>query len=463
MDEKRRTILLAPILAMTGVGLAATLVSLVLLYNVEFDNEAARLRTMAQSQARLIEAVARFDQAYSNDYPEGAWAATLSQFVAAHREFEGFGETGSFIVGMKKDDHIVFLLANRRFDRDTVEPIPWNSDIAEPMRLALSGKSGVMIGADDRGRMVLAAHEPIAVLDLGIVAETDISEIRAPFIKTGIAIAAIIICLIAFSVAVFQRVTAPLLQKMIHSREEAVEASRAKSSFLANMSHELCTPLNAVIGFSDMMRHQVLGPLLPESYRDYVEDIHGSAQHLLGIVSEILDMSKIEAGKYILFKEPVDVGAVVGEALAIVRWRAESNRVELTTNLPGGLPRLVADRRAMKQVLINLITNAIKFTPPGGKVTVEASGAGPAMTLSVSDTGIGITPEDITRVLQPFVQAERERNRSHEGTGLGLPLSKALVEMHGGTMILESVVGRGTRVSATIPLDDTSVGERSHG
>jgi signal transduction histidine kinase len=236
------------------------------------------------------------------------------------------------------------------------------------------------------------------------------------------------------------------------AKEEAEAANRGKSSFLAAMSHELRTPLNAIIGFSEMMMQQVLGPLHNEQYRTYVTDIHESGTHLLQIINDILDLSKAEAGKLELFEEVFDLHDTIQAVLQLVRSGIAEGGLYETMELPADLPRLRADERKTKQVLLNLVTNAIKFTPAGGQIVVSGR-ADPetGLVLTVTDTGIGIAAEDFDRVLEPFEQVDSSLARAHQGTGLGLPLVKAIMELHGGSLQLASEVGLGTRVSVTFP------------
>jgi len=234
--------------------------------------------------------------------------------------------------------------------------------------------------------------------------------------------------------------------------EQAELANRSKSEFLANMSHELRTPLNAVIGFSEMIRSGMYGPVGDAKYAEYAEDINTSGQHLLELINDILDLSKIEAGKLDLKEQVMDVAGAVNVCLTVVRERAHSAGLELERRLPEGLPDLWADERKVKQMVLNLLTNAIKFTERAGKVTVEAELAGDGgVAIRVSDSGIGIAADDLVRIMEPFAQADTSLNRRHQGTGLGLPLTKALAELHGGALELESAPGVGTTATLLFP------------
>ena len=243
-------------------------------------------------------------------------------------------------------------------------------------------------------------------------------------------------------------------QQLYEAKESAEIANRTKSEFLATMSHELRTPLNAVIGFSEVMAQELFGALGHRQYQEYVRDIADSGYHLLNIINDILDVSKAEAGMIELFEEEVEVPALVDSALRLVRSRAEVNEVRLVTDLPDEAPRIRADQRRLKQVLLNLLSNAVKFTNAGGQVKVEVRvAADRGLVLRVADTGVGIEHQDLERVMEPFIQADSGFNRRHEGTGLGLPLTRALIERHGGRMTIDSEPGVGTTVTMTLPPD----------
>jgi len=239
------------------------------------------------------------------------------------------------------------------------------------------------------------------------------------------------------------------LEKARHSAEIA---NAAKSALLANTSHELRTPLNAIIGFSDIMRQAVFGPIQPDRYAGYVEDIHGSAQHLLGLINDLLDMAKIEAGERTLTLVPCNLGEVVDRALTLCHPRALTASVTLSTDIATDTPLLKADARALLQMLLNLITNAIKFSHRGGRADVSAGVRDDGgLTVSVADQGIGLSPTEAARVREPFVQADDGLARHEEGTGLGLSIVARLMELHGGDLRLESEKGVGTTVSLDFP------------
>ena len=223
--------------------------------------------------------------------------------------------------------------------------------------------------------------------------------------------------------------------------------------FLASMSHELRTPLNAIIGFSEILERELFGQLGEDRYRDYARLIHESGEHLLGVVNGILDMSKIEAGKFTIVREPFGVGALVESCCEVLRHTAETKGLSLETELADDLPELAADKRACKQMLLNLISNAVKFTEKGGWVKVAASVEKGNVVFAVSDNGIGIAEKDLPRLGNPFVQAASSYDRSYEGAGLGLSVVRGLAQLHGGSLELESTLGQGTTVRILLPID----------
>jgi PAS domain S-box-containing protein len=230
-------------------------------------------------------------------------------------------------------------------------------------------------------------------------------------------------------------------------------ASRAKSQFLATMSHELRTPLNAIIGFSEVMKAEMIGPLGAPDYKDYATDIHGSGTFLLAIINELLDLSLIDSGEMKLDESLVQIDKIAESSVALLRAKALSKGVKLAQVAPCNPPLLRGDARRIKQAVVNLLTNAIKFTPAGGSVEISAGWSKDGMTVTVADTGIGIAPEDLERVTKPFVQVENWLARKHEGAGLGLAITKSICELHGGTLLLESTLGQGTTARIQLPAD----------
>lgn len=240
---------------------------------------------------------------------------------------------------------------------------------------------------------------------------------------------------------------------LAEARDQALRASKSKSSFLAHMSHELRTPMNAILGFAEVMKDQVVGPL-EDRYRGYAGHIHDSAMHLLSLINDVLDLSKIEAGAYELHEGSVDLPAVAARALRQVEVAARNAEVTLALEMPAGLPPLWADQRAVFQIMLNLLSNAIKFTPAGGSAALfaerEASGG---IAYGVRDTGIGMSEADIAKALQRFGQVDNVMTREHQGSGLGLPLVQELALLHGGQVTVASEPGTGTTVTVRFGAD----------
>jgi len=245
--------------------------------------------------------------------------------------------------------------------------------------------------------------------------------------------------------------------RLREAKREAVAASRAKSAFLANMSHELRTPLNAIMGFADALAAGYAGPLAPKQ-AEYVRDIHAASAHLLRLVNDVLDLSKVEVGRLELSPEPVDLRRLIEACTAIVREPARNAGLRLAVEIPPDLAPIQADVVRLKQVFLNLLSNAIKFTPRGGEVRLTAEQNDTVVTIAIRDTGIGMRPEDLPVAFEPFGQIDASLSRRYEGTGLGLSLSKNLIELHGGRLEIETALGAGTTVFVTLPRSATTAG-----
>ena len=231
------------------------------------------------------------------------------------------------------------------------------------------------------------------------------------------------------------------------------QALRAKDHFLANMSHELRTPLNAIIGFSEMLGSRTMSPSDPAKQREYAGIINQSGQDLLSVVNAILDLSKIQSGSFSLIPEPFCMLPLAEQCCDAVRLQAQNGRIAMVRDIPDDLEEIVADRRACRQILMNLLANAVKFTHEGGRVTLRVRPEGTALRMEVTDTGIGIGEADLARLGDPFFQARSSLSRPYEGTGLGLSVVRGLVSLHGGTISIESELGKGTSVVVRLPLD----------
>ena len=231
----------------------------------------------------------------------------------------------------------------------------------------------------------------------------------------------------------------------------AEDANRAKSRFLANMSHEIRTPSNAILGFADTMRNHVFGPLGSDRYADYAEGIHASGKHLLDLINDILDISRIEVGEYPISKEWVAVADVIEECVSVVRSVAEALRVTSRTDVPDDAPDFFADRRALKQIALNLITNAVKSTPDGGQIVASMRVEEGFSEFCVSDTGAGIAKDDLTVITNPFERGRVGTYERQDGIDLGLAITKSLIELHNGTFDIASQIGKGTTVSVRLP------------
>jgi signal transduction histidine kinase len=217
------------------------------------------------------------------------------------------------------------------------------------------------------------------------------------------------------------------------------------------MSHELRTPLNAILGFSEIIKDEIFGPVGLHQYVDYANDVHKSGQHLLDLINDVLDLSKIQAGKVELHEEDVDIAALVLDSISLTRERALKTGVSLVFDKYASGPIVLADRRLLKQILLNLLSNAIKFTPPGGAVTIKTFSHAQGIGLSIQDTGIGMSQADIVKAMSPYGQVDSRVSRKHKGSGLGLPISQSLAALHGGNLVIDSEPGRGTTIALLLP------------
>ena len=269
---------------------------------------------------------------------------------------------------------------------------------------------------------------------------------------TGLALRTVIAIAVGMFLFLQLRWREKTLSDLATARIAAESSNKAKANFLANMSHELRTPLNAILGFSEIIKSATFGPIA-SNYREYAGDIHSSGAHLLSLINEVLDLSKLEAGQFELVEQHVDLAGLAESSMLFVEPQAQKAQVGLSHCIEAGVSFIRADERRMRQILINLLANAVKFTPPGGQVGLAIRRTDKGLLIEVSDTGIGIPADKIELAMEPFSQVEADANRNYQGTGLGLPLAKRLVELHGGTLSLESKVNQGTVVSIILPPD----------
>jgi signal transduction histidine kinase len=445
-----------PSLVLIMVLVSATIggMAIAIFYNTAFEEQRARLVETVHSQVKIIEAMSRHEVEEEEHFGSlvSSAAHALEIVIEADKNYRGMGFAGQFTLAKRDQDKIVFLLRSPYSDVSSLAPISMNSGLAEPMNRALSGLSGTMVGRDFNGERVLAAYEPIAGLNLGIVAKIDVAKIREPFVKAGGIIAVIAAGVIIAAAALFFFISNPLIRQLVLAKEEAETSNRAKSEFLANMSHELRTPLNAIIGFSEIVHKDMFGNLGNAKYAEYGGNIRDSGRHLLGVVNDILDVSKIEAHKTELQEEKIDVTKTIRSCVDMVSLQARDAHINLSVDVSDDMPGLYGDLTRVKQVFINILGNAIKFTPENGQVTIKAFlGVDQGVCVKIEDTGVGIAAEDIPKVFQLFGQVEDVMTRTHDGAGIGLTVAKSLMELHEGSLAIDSEVGQGSIITLWFP------------
>ncbi|MGK5093661.1 ATP-binding protein [Deltaproteobacteria bacterium TL4] len=493
-NERRRFFLLFLLMVFVSVGVGGT--ANYVLYDAAFRGEHEWLTVTAQSQARLIEAMARYNARHTQEmktfgsidtfHSQDAAIVSLNQIIDAHKHYKGFGKTGEITLAKREKGQIVFLLSHRHLDYDNPAPVPFDSELAEPMRRALSGGSGTVIGIDYRGTTVLAAYEPLKELNFGIVAKIDLAEIREPFIKAGAIAGIAVLVFVGFGSFLFFQISEPILmtlekrnkqfQQEITERKQAEEsiknserrlqesqkkaelASKAKTQFLANMSHEIRTPLNSIIGFSQIVLKQAQQLGLPDDFIGYLNNIETSGKNLTELINNILDLSKIEAGKTTVYDENINLKLLIQSVYHINKVHATQKGVRFIYEFAPSLPEFIhVDRTKLNQILMNLVSNAIKFTPAGKSVQLRVWSDTKDLVFQVEDQGIGIAQEKQNLIFEAFEQADASITRSFGGTGLGLAIAKAMVKLLGGTIDLESEKGEGSIFTVRIPLNVEAV------
>ncbi len=460
MTERRRFLLL--ILTMAVVTLVAVGIGTKLLYDTAFEEQRARLIDTAQSQARLMEAIARHDIIFERQTPGGPEAATLSQIVDAHERYPGFGETGEFVLARLEEGQIVFLLSHRHAEVTYPTPVPFDSDFAEPMRLALRGESGSVVGLDYRGELVLAAYEPVAELDIGIVAKIDISEVNAPFYTTSLIVAAVAVVVIVLGAWFFRRITGPVerqlrryseqLEDMVQERTAELRQAQAElvrserlatlGQFSGNISHELRNPLGVIDSSVYYLKRKLGGD--DKKVTEHLDRIKLSVANSTAIIESLLSLTRM--------REPsladTDLVAVVGSSIATSRV---PGRISIERVLPETDVTVHGDHEQLRMAFKNIIKNAVEAMAGSGTLTVSISGgSNGAAEVSFADTGEGIDPENLEAVFQPLFSTKAK------GIGFGLSIARMVVDRHGGALSVASEPGRGTVFTARLPLADAT-------
>ena len=473
-----RTRLFTLVLIMTGVSLVVGGIAVSALYRAAIEQTQQRLVEIAQSQARLIEAVARFDAEFSEDFPAGSEAATLSQIIDAHEQYEGFGETGEFALAKRDGDRIVFLLSHRHHDLESPMPILWGAERAEPMRRALSGKSDTLIGLDYRGKVVLAAHEPVAELDLGIVAKIDLAEVRAPFVKAALLGFTSAVVVVFLASLLFLRISNPLIRRLEQlyemAQQELAERKQAEQE-LAKLNEELEERVEqrsrelrdaqdqlvrrerlALLGqLSGGMAHEIRNPLaviknavyylretgdqFDEESRQCLHEIETEVKSANHIITELLDYTRDPKHS----SEQFPLREAVERALKTTEI---PDSIHLERAACHGVLDVSADRGQVERIVGNLLRNAVQAMPDGGTLTVTCNANSGEATVTVKDTGLGIADEDLQRVFEPLF------TRKAKGIGLGLAISKRYADLHHGRLEVQSKLGQGSTFQLILPL-----------
>ncbi|XCN73630.1 MAG: ATP-binding protein [Candidatus Electrothrix aestuarii] len=404
---------------MTAVVLTVEAITIIILYQTAINQQKLRLIDTIDSQARLIEAAARFNKKYNTSFPFGIKEATLQQLTNAHSTYRGLGQTGEFTLSKKENDQIIFLLSHRHYDLDHPKPVPWDSHLAEPMRQALSGKSGTIIGLDYRGEKVLAAYEPVAELDLGIVAKIDLAEVREPFLHAGLLSAAIAVIIISIGVNLFFKITNPILKNLEETSEQV-------KRFAYTMAHDLKNPTIALCGLTSRLRANY-NHILDEKGKNSCDQILKSSRQLATLIDNI--NTYILTQNQQLKLEKVQLTDLAQDIKEEFSAPLTQQQVELTASAI--LPAIKADRLALLRVLRNLIQNALKY---GGEhldtIEVRYAKSDKFHILSVKDNGIGIPAGEQEKI---FAFLEQGTNSPKlEGFGFGLAIVQEIAEQHGG-------------------------------
>jgi len=451
MNERKRITSLIGI--MVFLCLVVGSIAILVLYNTSLEQNRTRLVETAKSRARLIESVARYDANYSKGFPGGWEAATISQVIEAHSNFEGFGKTGEFTLARLEEDSIVFLLRHRHSDLIYPGPVPLNSNLAEPMRKALDGFSGSLIGQDYRGESVLAAFEPVAVLNLGIVAKIDMAEIRAPFLRASGIVIGVASALIALGIFLFLRISNPIVERLKehteHLEEEIIEREKTeqmKDEFIGLVSHELRTPLTVITG---SLRSTQSPGISSDDTRELIQNAVGGADELAQILENMLELSRHQADRLLLHMESIDLIDIA--KVVIKKMKDQDSKQMFIIDIPDYLPSVKADTNRVERILNNLLENATKYSPQESEIKISCRKEGNFVITGVIDQGKGISPKDQEELFELFQQLEGSQQTTR-GVGLGLVVCKRLVEAQGGWIKVDSDVGSGSVFSFALPI-----------
>ena len=457
MSDQGRIALLIIIIVLVAVVAVGSTIKL--LYEAAISEERARLVETAQSQARLIESIARFDRKHILYFSEGVVAATLQQIKDAHNRYSGFGRTGEFTLSRREKDNIVFLLKHRYSNLEIPKPVLWDSDLAEPMRQALDGKSGTIIGPDYRGVTVLAAFEPISELSMGIVAKIDLAEIREPFLKAALTSTLITLLAVIGGAFLFTKVTEPMIMELKEHRTHLKELVKKRTTELLRsnkdledlayiVSHDLREPLRGINNFAI---------LLLENYGDKLDKDGQYMVKTLGDLSlrqekqiiSILEYSR--AGRTELNIVKADTNKIIHEVIDNIKLFLKEKGVQV--RIPKPLPELNIDKVHLAVIFSNLITNAAKYNDKDEKwveVGSDVSGNLEKTILYVRDNGIGIPERHHEKIFTIFKRLHG-KNKFGGGTGVGLAIVKKIVERHNGRIWFASAVGAGTTFYLEFP------------
>jgi len=465
---------LVVVLVATGTVIAVAGMTVGMLYQAAFEEERQRLVDLARGQARLMEAVARFDAGHSGapDPQAPPFSATLSQLADAHERYRGIGTTGEFTLARRQADRIVFLLSRRRHDRDGPQPVTWDGSLAEPTRRALKGQSGSLVGPDYRGVTVLAAHEPVALLNLGMVAKIDMAEIRKPFIRAAAVSGLGILVLVTLAGLLVRALAAPILMRSrtdddsgaawadlqqrfeartaeLHEiREKLLRKERlaAMGQLTGTVAHELRNPLGAIMSSVAVLRIKTADTGL--DLERSLSRIDRSVGRCDRIVTELLDFARARG----LQPELTGLDRWLGTLLEDVRIPPDI-ALRRRLNLPGIEVKI--DREAFRRAVVNVVDNAYQAMTddnsaaghsPGRFLTLATRRKDGRIEIEITDTGPGIPEDVLPRVLEPLYSTRTS------GTGLGLPTVQQIMEDHGGGLEVSSVLGLGTRVILWLPL-----------